>query len=228
MSASRRLLLMMLLALIGVSAQAADEAPADLYNEGNAHARAQEWGLAVLDYQRARLQAPNDPDVEANLRYVLDAAKVKTAVPSFFQRLTRVASPNTAAALGLLGLMGLGCSLIWLRPLPRVAVWLIGLPLMGFAVGHALGLRPLLHGAVVVGGPAAVQASPVPMADTVFTLPEATSVTILAERPDYLLVATELGSTGWVPRARVIPIVPGTPEAGVKRGANASGSSRQF
>ena len=211
MSASHGLLLVLLLALLGVSAQAADDAPPDFYNEGNAHARAQEWGLAALDYQRARLQAPNDPDVEANLRYVLEAANVKTAAPRFVQRLTRMASPNIAAALGLLGLMAVGCSLIWLRPLPRVAVWLIGLPLMGFAVGHALGLRPLLHGAVVVGGPAAVQASPVPMADTVFTLPEATSVTILAERPDYLLVTAALGSTGWVPRARVIPIVPGKP-----------------
>ena len=204
-------ILAVLLTLMSGRTLAANEVPPDLYNQGNAHARAQEWGLAVLDYQRARLQAPNDPDIDANLQYVLAAAKVKAAAPTFVQRITRWTSPDIAAALGLLGLILVGCSLIWLRPWPRMAVWLVGLPLMAFAVGHALGLQPLLHGAVVVGGPAALQASPVPMADTLVSLPEATSVRILAERPDYLLVSAAPGTTGWIPRSHLIPIVPANP-----------------
>ena len=46
-------------------------APA-LYNLGNAYARTGKPGLAVLNYERARLLDPSDPDLETNLRHVRD------------------------------------------------------------------------------------------------------------------------------------------------------------
>ena len=201
----------MLLAMLALATHAAAVSSQDLYNQGNAHARAQEWGLAALDYQRARLLAPEDGDVEANLQFVLAAAKVPVGAPGFTQRLTQLTSPNMAAALGLVGLLLLGGALL-LRRLPaRLGALLVGVPLVAFAVGHALGLRPLLHTAVVVGGPAAVQASPVPMADTLFSLPEASSVAIVATRPDYLLISAPTGASGWIPRAHLVPVLPPEP-----------------
>ncbi len=47
---------------------------AGLYNLANSYARAGKPGMAVLNYERARLLSPNDPDVEANLRFVRSSA----------------------------------------------------------------------------------------------------------------------------------------------------------
>src|ERR1700688_1343375 len=48
-------------------------APA-LYNLANSFARAGKPGLAVLNYERARLLDPKDLDIEANLRHVREAS----------------------------------------------------------------------------------------------------------------------------------------------------------
>src|SRR5271154_2724545 len=54
--------------------QPAGYSAAALYNLGNAYARTGKPGLAVLNYERARLLEPNDPDINANLRHVREAA----------------------------------------------------------------------------------------------------------------------------------------------------------
>src|SRR6202161_2860169 len=46
-----------------------------LYNLANSYARAGKPGLAVLNYERAALLAPDDPDINANLAYVRTAAQ---------------------------------------------------------------------------------------------------------------------------------------------------------
>jgi hypothetical protein len=54
-------------------AQPGYSAPA-LYNLANAYARQGKPGLAVLNYKRAKLLDPNDPDIDANLRQVRQSA----------------------------------------------------------------------------------------------------------------------------------------------------------
>ena len=77
-------------------AQAADSTPplsaASLYNVGNAYARAGKPGLAVLNYERARLLTPDDPDLAANLATVRRSAHVATTTPG------AVAAPGAANA----------------------------------------------------------------------------------------------------------------------------------
>ena len=51
-----------------------------LYNLANSYARAGKPGLAVLNYERADLLKPNDPDIEANLRYVLGPLHLGTGI----------------------------------------------------------------------------------------------------------------------------------------------------
>ena len=48
-----------------------------LYNLANSYARAGKPGLAVLNYERAALLAPNDADINANLEYVRAGAGVR-------------------------------------------------------------------------------------------------------------------------------------------------------
>ena len=194
--------------LCAFAAHAAAPAGGDYYNDGNAHARAGEWGLAMLDYERARLLRPDDPDLDANWHYVIGAAKLRAPPPTYGERIARLTRPDVAAAVGLLGLLALGGALLWRNSGLRFAALLLGTPLVGFAVCHAIALRPLVHGAVVIRGPAPVRASPVPMADELYSLPEAEAVRIDATRPDYLLITDARGKAGWVSRSQVEPIVP--------------------
>jgi hypothetical protein len=186
---------------------------AGLYNLGNSYARAGKPGLAVLNYERASLLAPNDPDIEANLRFVRASAHLPSPSPSRFARTFTLVGPTAAAWLGVAGMVVLGAGIFlggavrrrrWLRR----AVMALGLALMGCTVGNGVVLWPTLHAAVVVTNAAPVRVSPVPMGDPLFTLVEADTVAIAAEHEDFMLIRTVAGKTGWVSRANVVPVAP--------------------
>ena len=187
-----------------------------LYNLGNSYARAGKPGLAVLNYERASLLEPNDPDIEANLRYVRQGAHLAEEPRSNWQRAVTVGSPTLWSFFGVLGVLLLGCALLagerypahrWKR---RIAV-LVGFLLLGATAGNALVLWPSLHAAVIVTAATPVQVSPVPMGDQLFTLPEGETVTITAEHEDFVLVQTGRGRKGWVARVNLVPVVPRRP-----------------
>lgn len=209
---------------------------AALYNLGNAYARAGKPGLAVLNYERAALLAPDDPDIAANLHYVQRAAHVaadlragpnstppSTATPSKFaapsmltKALTRAvtgASPVVMSWLGLAGILLLGAAVAMSRVSSRYP-WTcrgaaaLGIALLGLMAGQCAVLWPALHSAVVVTAGAPVRVSPVPMGDPVFTLPEAEVVALAARHDEFVLVRTAAGRTGWVSRSSVAPVVP--------------------
>jgi hypothetical protein len=128
---------------------------AGLYNLANAYARAGKPGMAVLNYERARLLAPNDPDIEANLNYVLEASRLPSDVPNAFARALRAAAPTVAAWIGLMGLLLAGTSLLagrlssrhrWLRRAGAA----LGFVLLGLTLGNVVVLWPKLHEAVVI------------------------------------------------------------------------------
>src|SRR5208282_4339988 len=78
---------------------------AGLYNLANSYARAGKPGMAVLNYERAILLAPNDPDIEANLRHVRESARLPPESRSWFARAVTVAGPTVLAWLGVIGLL---------------------------------------------------------------------------------------------------------------------------
>jgi hypothetical protein len=184
-----------------------------LYNLGNSYARAGKPGLAVLNYERASLLAPNDPDIEANLRYVREGAHLPVEPRSSWQRAVTVGSPTLWSFLGVLGVLLLGCALLAAERYPahpwkRRAAALIGLLLLGATASNALALWPTLHSAVIVTAATPVQVSPVPMGDPLFTLPEGETVIITAEHEDFVLVQAGNGRKGWVARANLVTVVP--------------------
>ena len=96
------------LALFGSASHAA-EAPAGysapaLYNLANAYARAGKPGLAVLNYERARLLEPNDSDIDANLRRVREMSGLPPEARNGFERISGLASPLLLPWLGVLEL----------------------------------------------------------------------------------------------------------------------------
>jgi hypothetical protein len=208
-----------LLTLISMVAGAASsEAPPSgyeaghLYNLGNAYARAAQPGLAVLSYERARLLAPGDADIEANLRQVREAAHVSPETPSRLE-IFKLPYPWMVAGLLLAGLLvvggsgiagrrGLGASRLW------AAGAAIGALMIGVAACNAVLVWPKLRAAVVIAAQAPVRAAPALLGDTLFVLSEAETVDVTAEHEDFVLVHTAQGKAGWIPRASVATIIP--------------------
>ena len=184
-----------------------------LYNLANSYARAGKPGLAVLNYERAALLAPYDPDITANLEYVRTSAHVATAPRSRFARIATAASPALAAWLGVVGIILVGSALLAKRATPRLR-WvracgiLTGIALLSLTVSNAMLLWPRMHEAVVLINQTPALVSPVPMADTAFVLQEADTVAITAKHEDFVLIRTRGGLSGWVARANLGAVVP--------------------
>jgi hypothetical protein len=184
-----------------------------LYNLANSYARAGKPGLAVLNYERAALLAPNDADINANLEYVRASAHVATEPHSRFARIAQAANPTLAAWAGILGITLAGLGML-ARRITRRFQWLatggilIGAAFIALTASNALLLWPRMHQAVVLVDQTAARVSPVPMGDTAFVLPEAETVTIIAEHEEFALIRTRGGLSGWVARANLGAVVP--------------------
>jgi hypothetical protein len=185
---------------------------AALYNLANAYARTGKPGLAVLNYERAKLLDPTDPDIEANLRHVRQASGLPPETHNNLDRVASIASPRILAWVGVLGFLIAGTSILVRRRYPRhrrklLLATLAGISLLSVTIASGLALWPIVHAGVVVTQSAPVRVSPVTMEEPLFTLPEATIVRIGAEHDGFVLVQTTAGRTGWVPTANLAPIV---------------------
>jgi hypothetical protein len=184
----------------------------ELYNLANSYARAGRPGLAVLNYERAALLAPNDADISANLEYVRASAHVPVPTGRL-ARVAEAASPVLAAWMGVLGVALAGTGLLAGRMTSRFRAArtcsiLGGIALMAFTVSNAMLQWPRMHEAVVLVDQTPARVTPVPMGDTAFVLPEAETVTVTAEHEDFVLIRTRAGRSGWVARASVGAVVP--------------------
>ena len=186
---------------------------AGLYNLANSYARAGKPGMAVLNYERARLLAPNDPDVEANLQFVRSSAHLPPETHNTFERIAGTLNPSLLAWSGIAGLIIVGACLLAGRVSARHgrlrhAGILLGACLVALTVCNGIALWPKLHTGVVIVGATSVRVSPVPMGDALFTLPEGETVKLGAEHEGFTLVRTRTGRSGWVSKANVAAIVP--------------------
>jgi hypothetical protein len=184
-----------------------------LYNLANSYARAGKPGLAVLNYERAALLAPNDADINANLAYVRAGAGVRPEPRNRFARIAEAAGAALSAWAGVLGIALAGGALLVGRITAR-SPWLrfggvaLGGALVALTVANAALLWPQMHAAVILVDQTPARVSPVPMGDTAFVLREADTVTVTAEHEDFTLIRTRAGQSGWVARANLGAVVP--------------------
>jgi type IV secretory pathway VirB2 component (pilin) len=184
-----------------------------LYNLANSYARAGKPGLAVLNYERASLLAPDDADINANLEYVRASAHVPTEPRTRFARIVQAANPTLVAWIGVLGIALAGVGLLAGKLTPRLQWFraggiLLGVALMALTVSNAMLLWPRIHEAVVLIDQTPARVSPVPMGDAAFVLREAETVTMTAEHEDFILIRSRGGLSGWVARANLGTVVP--------------------
>jgi type IV secretory pathway VirB2 component (pilin) len=184
-----------------------------LYNLANSYARAGKPGLAVLNYERAALLAPDDDDINANLEYVRSAAHIAAEPRGRLTRIALAVSPPWGAWIGVVGIALVGLGLLAGRIARRLGWGQIGAILTGAAfialtASNAMLLWPRMHEAVVLVDQTPARVAPVPMGDTAFMLPEAETVTIAAEHEDFALIRTRRGRSGWVARGSIGAVVP--------------------
>jgi hypothetical protein len=186
---------------------------AGLYNLANSYARAGKPGMAILNYERASLLSPGDPDVQANLRLIRASAHLPSETPDTLDRVAGIASPFWISWIGVVGLTLLGASLIAAHlssrhRLVRGTAMLLGASMIGLTICSALALWPRLHQGVVIAAATPVRVSPVPMGDALFSLPEGEKVKITAEHDGFALIETRAGRAGWISGSNLAPIVP--------------------
>ncbi len=184
-----------------------------LYNWANAYARSGKPGLAVLNYERARLLDPQDPDIGANLRHVREVSGLPQESHNWLERTAGIVGPQATPWIGVLGLLLAGsCGLARLfysgHRRKLLLATLLGITLLGISIANGILLWPVMHEAVVVSRTAPVRVSPATIAEQLFELPEATIVSTGAEHDGFVLVRTTEGRTGWAPSASLAPIVP--------------------
>ena len=189
---------------------------ASLYNLANAYARSGKNGLAVLNYERARLLDPGDSDIAANLNYVRQKSGLPPRLQNIFERIASDADPTLLFWIGVAGIILMGvCALARRRykadRRALGALWTAGLLAVAAAAANAAALWPVEHQAVVVSHSAPVRVSPVTLGDPQFSLPEAEIVTIRAEREGFYLVQSPEGRVGWASSADLARIVPHEP-----------------
>jgi len=183
-----------------------------LYNVGNQAAHAGKPAVAVLNYERARLLAPNDDDVQTNLRAVQESAGISPQPVGWLVRHDRLAAPNLMYWVGMLGLLLGGGGLLAYRlhvpgRKPLAAAAIVGAAMAALSIVDAVATIPSLNEAVVMQGSPA-SASPVGGAEPQFTVPAAEIVHIRDQHQGFLLIQDSQDREGWILGANVTRVIP--------------------
>ena len=183
-----------------------------LYDLANAYAQEGKVGRSVLNYERAHVLAPRDPDIAANLAYVRTTAGLPIPVLPWYQTVAWFFTPTTWTLLAVLSLWLAGAGLVATRRWrSRRLVYAAGLAALVGVIGVANTLvldRDLNHAVVVEKKSAPVRVSPFDTAASETTLSEGQDVSIIGRHGDFLRVRDGLGRTGWVQSTAVQPVVP--------------------
>jgi hypothetical protein len=192
------------------------------YNLGNAWFRQDKFGLAVLNYERARRLAPRDPDILANLRFAqqrLGVDEVNTP-PRAVQRFLRsVIASRTSTEWSAYELAALWLSVLamgaWIY-LPRMRTGLLVIAVAGvagfaastFALSYRMINDHTAPTAVVMATAAEARFAPMPDSTIHFRLVEGTEVAVREDRGQWLFVERADGQQGWVRSETIGRIAP--------------------
>ena len=194
--------------------QSGFESKAVYYNLGNAYYRNEELGKAILNYERARIQAPNDADIKHNLKVARQQLQDEIEVlPEFF--LTRWWH-STRMGLSISGWGILALFLLWLG-IAGLIVWVL-IPVrqqkkVGFILGVVLLVLFFLplslaisrgsfekhsETAIIIKPEVELRAGPDEISNTVLALHQGTKVFILDQLEGWYRVMLENREEGWL------------------------------
>jgi len=183
------------------------DTPNVFYNLGNAYFRQNNFGHAILNYERALALEPHHPEAQANLRVARDEARALELIPSRWERLFSFANKNqyavTAAIAFWIGLFSIAAFIVDRRRI-RSAIALSILALSIFAIAVAASFQ-LNHGkngrglAIVIGGKVEARLATADNANRVLMLPAGSEIKIVSQRGDWIYAALPNNLRGWMP-----------------------------
>ncbi|MCG3147637.1 MAG: hypothetical protein PCFJNLEI_01077 [Verrucomicrobiae bacterium] len=179
------------------------------FNLGNAHYRAGQVGRAVLNYERARLIAPGDPDILANLKFAeekLGVAEVNVSPKLVVRFFRSLAGARTTAQWTRYEIIGVWATMLLIAAAVWRPRWRSGLVILAVMAGIGLvtatamviyrnAARPV---AVVVVPKVEARFAPLADATVHFQLGEGTKVAIREDRGQWVFVERADEQQGWV------------------------------
>jgi len=177
------------------------------YDLGNAYFRAEDFGRAILNYERALALDRHHPEADANLRIVRDEARALELTPTLAERYLKFANENQftiASAIALWVATFCIVALIFARRRSGAVIALSIVSLSSFAVavfatyelddgsnGRAL--------AIVTGMNVQARVATADNANSVLALPPGSEIRVLSNRGDWIYAALPNNLRGWVP-----------------------------
>jgi hypothetical protein len=185
-----------------------------LYDLGNFYARAGRPAMAVLEYERARILAPTDPDIQKNLNHVRESVGLPALHAGWLSQHNRLANPNSLYWIGVLGVAITGVALLLRRARSKHRALLAGGALVGglliaLSLVDAIATASTLHEYVVMAS-TPLRTSPTPAIEPMFTVPLAEVVDVRAHHQGFALVRDAQGREGWVAQSDLAPVIPGS------------------
>jgi hypothetical protein len=171
-------------------------------------------GLAILEYERARLLAPRAPAVTSGLAHARSTAGLPVSTESLANRAMEHLDPNEWGWLAMAGLILTGTAAValgWglIRRRGFVALAVAGVALAAVGILGTVEVTPGRDSAVVVAADTVARIAPFTKADEAFSVPEGSRVTVERTHDHYILIACPEGQ-GWVPEGGVQLILPAT------------------
>jgi tetratricopeptide (TPR) repeat protein len=177
------------------------------YNLGNAYFRQEDFGRAILNYERAVALERHHPEANANLSIARDEAHALELQPSWLERYVQFASVNhysiVAAVAFWLGTLGIATLIFAPRrsaTVTTLSIWC--LLLFAAAVGAIYALERGSNGhalAIVTGKNVQARLATADTANSVLALPPGSEIKILSTRGDWIYAALPNYLRGWIP-----------------------------
>ena len=181
------------------------DSPNVFYNLGNAYFRQNNFGRAVLNFERALVLDPHHPEAQANLRVARDEARALELIPDKRERLFAFANENQfVVAASIVVWLGMFSTATWAFNRRRSVLMLSILSLSIFAIA-IVGAYELRHGkngrglAIVTGENVEARLATADNANRVLTLPAGSEIQIMSERGDWIYAALPNNLRGWMP-----------------------------
>lgn len=174
-----------------------------LYNLANSYAQQGAVGKAVLNFERAAILAPSNPDIAGNLAKVRKESGLFQQESTGIDRIFRLLKINQWSGLALGGLALLALFLLatirfQFAKTTHYLVYLIGVLLLASGIVGTIARNQHLHPSVVTSNDAKLLISPFSSASPVGAISEGRLVYPQKKHGAYNLVEDETGRKGWL------------------------------
>jgi hypothetical protein len=184
-----------------------------LFNLANAYYRDGKIGLAILNYERARVLAPTDADIAFNIHVARAKAGLADRPTTWTDNAAHFFNLNTFSWLGSGALLVIAVGLMTRQSMRRHRfAWRTGMLVSScvlLATICAVCIQwPQLQDGIVTVKNTPVYISPVTVSQPLYTLAEGQTVALEEAHGEFSLVQTSDGHRGWVKTADVGRLIP--------------------